>query len=218
MFFPFNKLKFGNGQNSNKTIEASLGLGTANAKLRYNTATSKWEFSNDGTSWTEFGSGGSTPKIAMATNTGLNRAYTSTSYSDGSITTNGTFSVVQNIGSIGTIAQLLDGSLDHLPGITFTPAEVGTYKIKVKANGYGAATNSGYGVQLLDGVTVRDYNPNRIIHTGGDPSFDIMECIAEFSTLTGRDFKLQYKLSAGSYLVTDIFAAQPVLRWFVEKL
>lgn len=57
MFFPFNKLKFGNAQNSNKTIEASLGLGTANAKLRYNTATSKWEFSNDGVTWADFGSG-----------------------------------------------------------------------------------------------------------------------------------------------------------------
>lgn len=53
---PSNKIKIGDGQASNKEIEAHRGSST-NPKLRWNESTSKWQFSNDGTNYSDIGTG-----------------------------------------------------------------------------------------------------------------------------------------------------------------
>ena len=215
-----NTVKAGDGTAGNKFFTFDIGSGSNNPEFRWNNSTSKIEFSNDGTTYTEIGASTAATRVATAKLTGYSRTYSSTSFSDGTINTNGTFTVVQNIGSIGTIAQLLDGSLDQLPGITFTPAVVGTYKIRAAINGYGAGSNTGYAAQLLDGATQRDYETRQIIHAGGDPSSLDLECIADFASLTGRDFKAQLKMGGGgpTFIIIDIFGSDPVIFWTVEKI
>lgn len=68
---PSNRFKFGDGTNSDKTIEANKGS-TTNPKLKYNSSTSKWQFTNDGTTFIDIAtSSGSTNMSAQIVNLGL---------------------------------------------------------------------------------------------------------------------------------------------------
>lgn len=53
-----NKFKLGDGQHSNKVIEADRGAVSFNPKLRWNDGGAQWEFSNDGVSFVGIGTGG----------------------------------------------------------------------------------------------------------------------------------------------------------------
>jgi hypothetical protein len=52
-----NTVKFGDGTDGNKVIEADLGLGANNPKLRYNSTDDVWQVSNDGLTFSNMATG-----------------------------------------------------------------------------------------------------------------------------------------------------------------
>ena len=50
-------LKWGDGTDDNKFIEADLGLGASNPKIRYNSTDDVWQVANDGLTWSNLATG-----------------------------------------------------------------------------------------------------------------------------------------------------------------
>lgn len=86
-----NKLKIGDGTNTDKLIEANKGSGSTNPKLKYNASGSKWQFSNDGSTFNDIASGVSSPvqsygliNVGLSTSVSANAMTIALKQSDGS--------------------------------------------------------------------------------------------------------------------------------------
>jgi len=92
-----NVFKFGDSTSSDKTIEADIGQGATNPKIKFNTTSSAWEFSNDGATSQPFGSGsGGGGGINLAKNPGFEL-----SVNDWTNVGTGTFSVTTTASEVG---------------------------------------------------------------------------------------------------------------------